>query len=90
VAVVDLVTVFVVTVKVAVVLPAGTATVAGTVADVVLLDRATEIPPLGAAPVKVTVPVDEVVPVTLAGLRDTDDSAAEGVTVSAEVLLTLL
>jgi hypothetical protein len=90
VAVVDLVTVFVVTVNVAVVLPAARVTVAGTVADVVLLDKATEMPPLGAAPVRVTVAVDEAPPLKLAGLRDTEDSAAADAIVNAEVLLTLL
>ena len=80
----------VVTVKVEVVPPAATVTVAGTFAIVLLLESATEIPPMGAALVNVIVPVDDVPPVTLVGLRDTDDSATEGVIVSAAVLLTLL
>ena len=82
VAVAEEVTAFVVTVNVAVVLPAATATVAGTVADVLLLDSATEIPPVGAAALKVTVPVDELPPVTVVGLRDTDDKATAGVMAS--------
>ena len=90
VAVAEEVTVVVVTVNVAVVLPAATATVAGTVAEVLLLDKLTEIPPVGAAVLKVTVPVDELPPITLVGLSDTDDKANVGVMVSAAVLLTLL
>jgi hypothetical protein len=56
VAVVDEATADVVAVKVAVVLPAATVTVAGTATEEELLLSETEIPPLGAAPVKVTVP----------------------------------
>jgi hypothetical protein len=79
-------------VNVAVALPAATATDAGTFAEVLLLERATEIPPAGAAPLKVTVPVTDIPPVTLVGLTATDERAAlaAGVIVSAAVLLTLL
>jgi hypothetical protein len=63
----------------------------GTVAAELLLDRAIEMPPLGAALLKVTVPVEDVPPVTLVGLSDTEDrAAAGGVIVSAAVLLMLL
>jgi hypothetical protein len=50
-----------------------------------LLERATTLPPEGAADESVTVPVEEVPPVTVAGLSDTDESvgpAVPGVTVS--------
>jgi hypothetical protein len=68
------VTVFVVTVKVAVVAPPATVTFAGTVAaDVMLLERVTTIPPAGAGPVRVTIPVDGLPPCTLVGLRARDD-----------------
>jgi hypothetical protein len=77
----------VVTVKVAVVLPAATVTVAGTIAAVLLLDRATETPPLGAALLKVTVPVELAPPVTVAGFRETDESAVDAVIVRPAVLL---
>ena len=88
---VDEATAMVVTVKVAVALPAGTITLAGTVAAALFLDKATEMPPLGAALLKVTVPVEDVPPVTLVGLTETEESAgAGGVIVSAAVLLTLL
>ena len=67
-------TALVVTVNMAVVDPAETVTLAGTCAAVVLLlDRETVAPPVGAAPLSVTVPVDEVPPVTLVGFRDTED-----------------
>jgi len=81
----------VVTVKLAVALPAGTVTEAGTLADVTLLNSATEIPPGGATPLKVTVPAADVPLFTLAGLRATDERAVPiGVMVSAAVLPTLL
>jgi hypothetical protein len=61
-----------VTVKVAVVAPAGTVTVAGTVAAAVLLDvNATDIPPVGAALPRVTIPVEGVPPTTVVGLSET-------------------
>jgi hypothetical protein len=64
------VTVLVVTVKVAVVLPGATVTVPGTVAtDVRLLESATTTPPVGAAPESVTVPVDGAGPLTVVGFR---------------------
>ena len=89
-AVAEAVTVFVVTVKVAVVLPAATVTEAGTVAEALLLESETEMPPVGAALLKVTVPVEDTPPTTLVGLTETDERAAvaePGVTVSVAVLL---
>src|SRR5688572_1343135 len=62
-------TVCVVTVNVALVEPAATVTVPGTVAaDVLLLVRETTAPPDGAAAVSATVPVDGLPPVTVDGL----------------------
>jgi hypothetical protein len=68
------VTVPVVTLNVALVEPAGTVTLAGTVAAASLSESVTAIPPEGAGPVKVTVPVVEeaLVPVTVLGLRLTE------------------
>jgi hypothetical protein len=67
-------TVLVFTVKVALVRPAPTVTLAGTVATKVwLLESVTVIPPAGAAPFRVTVPVDVLPPVTIAGFRLIDD-----------------
>ena len=63
------------TVKLALVCPACTVTLDGTVAtDVLLLDRLTLAPPEGAAPVNVTVPVELFPPVTLVGFNLNDDS----------------
>ena len=75
VAEVDAVTACVVTVNVALVPPAATVTLAGTVATpVLLLDSATTAPPVGAAAVSVAVPCDEVPPTTLVGLTDSAES----------------
>jgi hypothetical protein len=69
----------VVAVKVLLVAPAATVTVAGTLAAaVLLLDSETTIPPDGAAAVRVTVPVAAVPPVTEDGLTETDASDAAG------------
>ena len=84
-----------VTVNVVEPLPDGTVTVAGTVAAaVLLLNRFTTTPPVGAVVFNVTVPVDvEAVPlallVMLVGFSATDEIAG-GFTVSAAVCCTLL
>jgi hypothetical protein len=67
-------TALVFTEKVAVVAPAATVTLAGTVAAALSLDRITAIPAAGAGLLRVTVPVDEAPPVTLAGLTNTLES----------------
>jgi len=88
----DAVTAFDVTLKAALVAPAGTVTLAGTVATaVLLLESVTAAPPDGAADVRVTVPVDEAPPVTLAGLRlsaETDGPVANGFTVNVADFVT--
>lgn len=48
--------------------PAGTVTVCGTEAVNWLLDRLTEIPPVGATPLKMTVPTEVFPPTKLVGL----------------------
>jgi hypothetical protein len=86
-------TVPVVAVKVAVVAPAATVTEAGTWAAAVFeLVSATTAPPAGAGPLKVTVPVEDVPPVTEAGLTPMPVrvAAAGAWTVSVAVRLTLL
>src|SRR6266567_8466109 len=71
---VDAVTTLVLTVKVALVAPAGTVTLKGTVAAVVLLlESVTCAPPAGAGPLSVTVPVEEFPPVTLVGFSETEE-----------------
>ena len=84
---VDDATVWVVTVNVRLVLPAATVTLEGTVATaVLLLDSVTTAPPLGAAALRVTVPVEELPPTTVVGLTFTEESVgvgAGGVTPSA-------
>jgi hypothetical protein len=70
--------------KLALLAPAGTVTLAGTAATpVLLLERETTAPPAGAGPLRVTVPVEDVPPVTLVGLSVNDErETAGGVTVS--------
>jgi hypothetical protein len=60
------------TLKVAVLAPAETVTVAGTVAAAVFEEvSATTVPPAGAGPLRVTVPVEGVPLTTLVGLTET-------------------
>jgi hypothetical protein len=68
-------TALVLTVKVAVVAPAAIVTLASTVATAVLsLDRLTTAPPVGAGPLNISVPVDDVPPVTPVGFKFRDDT----------------
>ena len=86
VTVAELPTTFVVTVNVALVAPAATVTLAGTVATpVLLLVSATATPPAGAGPFNVTVPVDGLPPTTVVGFKPSDDTASAGATVSIAV-----
>jgi hypothetical protein len=86
---VEVVTAPVPTVNVALLAPAGTVTLEGTVATPLLLESSTCAPPVGAAPLSVTVPVEGEPPVTLVGLSATEESVAElgGVIVSEAVLV---
>jgi hypothetical protein len=66
----------VLTVNVAVVAPAATVTLAGTLAAVVLLlESVTSAPPAGAGALSVTVPVEELPPVTLVGFTESEERA---------------
>jgi hypothetical protein len=77
-------------VKVAVVAPAKTVMLGGTVATVVLLlESAIIAPPVGAGPLRVTVPVELLPPTTLVGLSVTEDKVA-GATTVREVVRTKL
>src|SRR2546423_7995664 len=86
---VDVVTALVVTVNVALLAPAATVTLAGTVAVDVLLLRVTAAPPVGAGPLSVTVPVEGDPPVTMAGWSGITESVAEpgGTTLDALAFL---
>jgi hypothetical protein len=78
----------VVIVNVALVAPAAIVTLAGTwTADVLLLDRVTTAPPMGAFPLRVTVPVELLPPTTEVGDLLTDDNDA-AVTVRVALALT--
>ncbi|HEY3883693.1 MAG TPA: hypothetical protein VGL62_00700 [Vicinamibacterales bacterium] len=76
-------TIWVFTVKLAFVLPAATLTIAGTTA-VPSLASETSTPPLGAAPVKVTVAVVLAPPITVDGLTVSAASTSPGDTVNAD------
>ena len=78
---VDVVTGLVVRLKLALVPPAGTVTLEGTVAAGSLLESVTCAPPAGAGPFSVTVPVEGLPPVTLAALRASEETIG-GITVS--------
>ncbi len=90
VAVCMLVTAVVVITNVAFVAPAGTVTDAGVVTAALLSDKVTNIPPVGAAAVNVTVPVEELPPATDEGAKLRDANAAAGLTVRVADLLTPL
>ena len=63
--------------------PAAIVTLLGTVTSaVLLLDRLTTTPPVGAGPLSTTVPLDELPPLTVLGDKVTADNAG-GFTVSA-------
>jgi hypothetical protein len=77
VAVVAVVTVVVVTVKFALVDPAATVTLLGTLAAELLLLKLTTVPPEGAAALIVTVPVELLPPVTLVGFKVNEETVKE-------------
>jgi hypothetical protein len=68
--------------------PAATNTLAGTVALVEFDPRVTVSPPVGAFPFRVTVPVDELLPITVAGETETLESAT-GLIVRPPVIVML-
>src|SRR5260370_35632337 len=75
--VVDAATALVLTTNVAVVAPAGTATLEGTLAAPLLLASTTCAPPAGAGPLSVTVPVEEFPPGTLVGFSETEEGETD-------------
>jgi len=78
------------TVKFPLVAPAGTVTPAGTVATAgLLLESVTTAPPADAVALRITVPLEGLPPVTLAGLRLTEARVVDaGSTVSTADLVT--
>ena len=78
--VVDASTTLVLTVNVALVAPAATVTLEGVLATLVLLlESVTTAPPAGAAPVSITVPVEDCVPpTTLVGFSVNEESVGVG------------
>jgi len=75
-----------VTVNVAEVALAGTVTLAGTVAEGLLLDSVTTVPPGSPKPLRVTVPIELAPPTTVVGFNVKDDRpVAAGTTVSVAV-----
>lgn len=87
VAEVEMRTIDVLTVKVALTLPAGIITTDGTLADPLPLESVTCVPPAGAGPLSVTVPVDDSKPpMTLVGFSISEETVTgRGVTVSDAV-----
>jgi hypothetical protein len=78
--VVDAATALVLIVNVALVAPAATVTLDGVLAAVVLLlESVTTAPPDGAAPLSVTVPVEDCTPpTTLVGFTESEESVGAG------------
>jgi hypothetical protein len=76
------VTVLVAAVKLPVVAPAATVTLAGAVAAALELVRVTTTPPVGAALDSVTVPVDEAPPTTVVGLNVSAVTVVDGARVT--------
>jgi hypothetical protein len=65
--------------KVALVAPAGTVTLEGTLAALLLLESRTCAPPAGAGPLSVTVPVEDCVPpMTLVGFSSSEETVGRG------------
>src|SRR5205814_836384 len=87
VAEVDMRTTDVFTVKVTLLLPAGTVTLEGTLAATLLLESVTCAPPAGAGPLSVTVPVDDCIPpVTLVGFNVIEETATGGADITGSVI----
>src|SRR2546428_14053972 len=82
---VDVATALVLRLKLALVPPGETVTLAGTTAAGLLLKSVTCAPPAGAGAFSVTVPVEGLPPVTLAGLKVSDETIGRGEPVTVGV-----
>ena len=76
----------VLTVKVALVAPAGTITLEGTLAAPLLVESVTCAPPAGAGPLSVTVPVEDVPPTTPVGLSVSEETVGRGGGITVRVM----
>jgi hypothetical protein len=75
------------TVNVALVAPAGTVTLTGTLAAPLLLESVTRAPPAGAGPLNVTVPVEDCrPPTTLVGFNVNEETVGSGGAVTVSVI----
>src|SRR2546430_3034433 len=84
---VDAATALVLIVKVALLLPAGTITLEGTLAAPLLLESITCAPPAGAGPLNVTVPMDDCAPpITLVGFNVSEETAGGGTAIKASAI----
>src|SRR5258707_13631846 len=87
----ETVTALVVTVNIALLAPAGTVTLEGTLAAPLSLESATCAPPAGAGPLSVTVPVEDCKPpTTLVGFRVREETVGRGGGVTGSVAALLL
>ena len=85
---VDAATALVLIVKVALLLPAGTITLEGTLAAPLLLESITCASPAGAGPLSVTVPVDDCAPpITLVGFNVSEETTGGGVGVTGSTIV---
>src|SRR2546428_13016052 len=82
---VDVATALVLRLKLALVPPAETVTLAGTTTAGLLLESVTCAPPAGAGAFSVTVPVEGLPPVTLVGLTVSDETIGVGEAVTVSV-----
>src|SRR5439155_937050 len=87
VAVVEMMTIDVFTVNVALMAPAGTVTLDGTLARPLLLERKTTAPPLGAGALSVSVPVEELPAGPTDGLRPSETRVGRGGDVTVRVIV---
>jgi len=87
VAVVEMRTMEVLTRKVALMAPAGTVTLEGTLAAPLLVESVTCAPPAGAGPLSVTVALEDVPPITPVGFSTSEETVGRGGVVTVRVMV---